>query len=281
MLSLWKEKEVYIIIQINRASNTSISTSFIAERRPLLVAAGRANRGRYWDVIFHTFCFLSGQFMFDSMGNGEDKWKSVLIFVEIPLMLLSFVFNLGVVIFDCNVIFTCPYSNCAYIAGPYQVSLVNLTSSSFPANMLLQYVNMQKVVFTLATLSGSISYSIMMYILITHYSPLHRKYYEIKQRIKYHLKQCNSQDDDNRENPPARKKILSPFPVSEDNRAEFEALVLPFPQQWSFYFLFFINILLLGASVGTLSKIMSDENEIRRRNTQTTLGGFKQERFYI
>ena len=124
---------------------------------------------RLLSPVFHSILFLSGQLILDFWRTFRPL-KFIVSILEVPFFLLFFGFNTGALAFNLYAIFIkCPFPDCGYVAGPFEINPLKIDNASRPG-ITPEYVNGQKVVVTMATLSGSLSYLIMMYILITHYS---------------------------------------------------------------------------------------------------------------
>lgn len=231
--------------------------------------------------------------------NERGKvWKCFITVLELPCFAAFFLFNIGVLGFNVYAIFIgCPFPYCGYIAGPFQIIALN-TSTPLTQGLEPQYINMQKVAVTMATLSGSLSYLIMTYIVLTQYSFLHTWYENGKSKIREFVRNCSSQyvdddmgedynpppvDDDMGEdnNPPpvddnigednnrsSVPRILNPFLHATENDGEdYKKTRLYFPQLCCFYFFFLFNILLFGANAGVLYHILRTENHIPKHET--------------
>ena len=96
--------------------------------------------------------------------------KVIIFFFEIPFILIFLCLNAGVLVFNFWTIFACRFPKCGYIAGPlelYPYHIHNNLSKDPSPDLNQEYFDLHKLEFTMATLSGSLSYFIMMYILIT------------------------------------------------------------------------------------------------------------------
>ena len=220
----------------------------------------------FFAVLFYGACALSGQLMLDFNPNDDVEWRGCLCITGIPLALVFFSFNIGVLVFNCFAIFKCPYHECAYEAGPFQISALyyNISLNKEIEGETEEYIDMQKVVFTLATLSGSLSYLIMMFILYTHYSPFHTVYHDFKHSMHRKLKSLSSQYDDEAAYPPEIPRtrfVLNPFPFKQrDTTKYFKRTILHAPQMFYFYIIFLLNIMLFMANVGVLSRLLYVDN---------------------
>ena len=194
--------------------------------------------GRIVDGIFYAACTLSGQIMmdFDPVNIG---WKGKLCVFELPLVFVFFCFNIGVLIFNFYAIFGCPFHDCSYVAGPFQTKYVSLSTQPTPGETK-QYIDMQKLVYTISTLSGSFSYLIMFWLLLTHYSPFHNTYSKMKSWLHHHLMKLSSKyDDEIHDNQRETDlKILNPFPF--EGTRYFRKIFLHAPQMSCFYLIFFL-----------------------------------------
>ena len=260
--------------------------------------------GGLFEVGFSILCFITGQLMLDCSRPNKtrnepttneptrnaqtSKLKVWITAAEVPFALVFFLFNIGVLAFNVYVIFIgCPYPYCGYIAGPFQINATTIlipdyiitpfqifaTNASTPTlipGLTLQYINMQKVVVTMATLSGSLSYLIMMCIVITQYSFIH-KYCEngikaIYNFVRDHSSQYYDVNIGEDNNPSTC--ILNPFLyATEEDGDDYKKTVLHFPQLCCFYFFLILNILLFLGNAAVLYYILIDEDHIPKHKT--------------
>ena len=247
-----------------------ISLLLPAENEPLMQNEdqqdGEQNRirvvsnylSRLFEVCFYIPCFLSGQLMLDWRKPTRDTWYwfafLVITLLEFPIFILFLALNIGALVFNFYAIFgRFLNSTSDYIAGPFEIQFTQkftqITNEERPG-ITLQYINMLKVVVTMATLSGSLSYLIMMYILITHYSCFHKLY----ERVKAWLL-----------NEEVGPFILNPFPQTTHmptDRRYYKRTVLKNRQTFYFAFIFILNVLLFAANVSVLYYILHNEDRI-------------------
>ena len=145
--------------------------------------------------------------------------------------------NIGVLMFNFYAIFG-HYRNGTrgYTAGPFAENDILIPNASI-TGPTPEYMNMKKVVVTMATLSGSLSYFIMMYVLFSNYSFLHSLC--VTKRVK-----C----------------ILNPFPQTADHPDEqnvyYKGVVFQSKEKLYFYLILSFNLLLFVANIGVLSLIV-------------------------
>ena len=264
--------------------------------------------GGLFQLIFYGACFLSGQLMIDfnsvadggrARGNAEDderqagrpgrqdehyyietRCKVSKIFfcaAGAPLAILFFCLNIGAIGFNLYAIFfQCPFPYCAYVAGPFQIHDRNITITtgniSAQVGLTKEYIDMQKIVITMATLSGSLSYLIMLYILGTHYSVFRSKYHYLKSRLRDRINDHISSytrrvGQFERDEGP----LLNPFPFYQASREtkgpEYKKTVLHAQQMCCFYLIFILSVLLFGANVVVLFIIVNKDNGIPKNFT--------------
>ena len=117
-------------------------------------------------------CFLSGQLMIDckryNLSWGKCCFKSIVLTLGVFLFIIFLCLNLGSLVFDFYVVFLCPFPNCGFRASP------NMTGQQEPSSEKA-YFSYQDAVITVATISGSLSYLIMIFrVLIVNYSCIHK-----------------------------------------------------------------------------------------------------------
>ena len=222
------------------------------------------------DWLFYFFCFLSGQLMLDfvkpTVNTRQRVGFLVMTLLQLPFFILFLLLHAGVLVFNFYAIFG-HFSNSTttrgYISGPYETKEIKLTSSltdhmvDIKAHDPQRFKVMLEVVFTMSTLSGSLSYMIMMYILGTHYSFLHI-YYE---RFKTWL--CNKRDC---LCPYEGKPILNPFSLTpdEDGQKEYYKRVLLCPSQnYCFHFIFLLILILFAANVVVPFQMLAKQDHIK------------------
>ena len=235
--------------------------------------------GGLFHGFFHFFCFLSGQLimMFDCKRNNLSRYKYALrvsvTILEVPFFILFFSLNIGSLLFDLYAIFKCPFPNCGFIAGPYIESKaffnINLNADQFPIKTR-QYLDLQKAVITMATVSGSLSYLIMTYVLIVNYSYLRKPITSLKTAVfSQIIKGCNFEKENadeykrSHQNLPA---LLHPFlngkeDHHDDVHHDYKPAFLYAKQLFCFYFIFLLNFSLFASNAGTLFVIVQIEDD--------------------
>ena len=164
-------------------------------------------------------------------------------------------------VFDIYVIAGCPFEYCLYIYTPNNKSLYNLTNytanaSSFgapSAESMLQYDDWQKVVFTTATVSGLLSYYLIVILVLCPLygvcKPCSERVCECVADIWRRLGEKEAQSSAIREMP------LNPFVDSDENSTSTSLG----PRQFFYFHLIFIaNLAVFFASVGVFIKILVD-----------------------
>ena len=234
--------------------------------------------GPIFHGIFHLFCFISGQLMLDCKKYNQTVifWQVLKIFIAIfmvPFLVLFFALNIGSVVFDLYAVIKCPFPNCGFIAGPYfslkhfySLNITNGTTSYFiypeESNKDMNFGN---AVITIATISGSLSYLIIIRVLITNYSIAHPLFEWLHDTfISWFKKTLKFEDIDNGRNAENTSlKILNPFLNgkidSRDREIKFIPVYLYAKQLFCFYFFFFLNLLLYASNVALLFIIVKKE----------------------
>lgn len=223
--------------------------------------------------IFYALCAFSGQLIIDLARKGRPRKKYWLI-LEICGFIVStfflFVFlplNFGSLLFDLVVIFACPFPQCGFIAIPFIKSMTNVTS--FLGDVLpepkREYLNLQKTAITMATISGTLSYIIMMYVLIVHYSIIHKLIAQIGVCFLKCLQNCGLWQKPHK----PEHTIMNPFLDNRNMEAEecdYVPTTLHAQQLFCFCLIFFFNIALLAGNVATLFIIV--QAEIDKNNSE-------------
>ena len=221
--------------------------------------------GGFLHFCFYSMSFLSGQLMLDFIRPQNAKLKLFKVIIFIIELFFIFIFvclNAGVLVFNFWTIFACRFPNCGYIAGPlelYPYNIHNNLSKDPSPDLNQEYFDLHKLEFTMATLSGSLSYFIMMYILITHYSVVSTGYRNKKSRIREWFGSLDSQyrAPENEDN----HTILNPFlHETEDDGDDYQKVVLYAKQICCFYLIFFLNIALFAANVTIFFVIAHAQN---------------------
>ena len=188
-----------------------------------------------------------------------------LIFIVSTLFLLIFgMVNVASFAFDIYVIAWCPFQDCGYIytTNNTNESLYNLTNytantSSFgapSAESMLEYDDWQKVVFTTATVSGLLSYYLIVILVLC---PLYGVCNPCSEMV------CNRVADIWRKfgEKEARSSAIGEMPLNPfvDSSNENNTSTSLGPRQFFYFHLIFIaNLALFLASVGVYTKILVD-----------------------
>ena len=230
------------------------------------------NNDHLLDWVFYFLCFISGQLMLDFVRKtSNNNQRRVIFFVitmlEFPLFILFLLFHAGVLVFNVYAIIKhLPiYSNTThgYISGPYETEGTKLISSltthmvGINAHDAQQFKVMLEVVFTMSTLSGSLSYLIMTYVLVTHYSFLHTLYEDTKSRLSKDIEWLRPYEENH---------ILNPFPLTPvrvGHREYYKRVPLRPPQSYCFFFIFLLNLILFAAYAYIPFQILDVEDHIQ------------------
>ena len=134
--------------------------------------------------IFYFLCFFSGQLMIDEETQEAQtrKWKVFLAIVQLVLITITLVvLNIAALVFDLYLIFGCPFKHCGFVIDPNYT--YNMTHIKIPCILKVslvdsevQFRDMQKLVITMATLSGTLSYLFMIIALLTNYSGIFKMF---------------------------------------------------------------------------------------------------------
>ena len=193
----------------------------------------------FLQYIFYLLCFFSGQLTFTSLQTST--WYRVLNALSWSTLLFSLIANVASTAFDMAVIGWCPYENCGYI--DIRGSNDNLSGLSIQPDNPDQFNDLQKFVFTSASLSGTLSYSVMIYVLLkTYHYPLWTKLKDLSNREKLQTSAF-------------KRVVLNPFRDDE----ELESTAFVEKQSLYFYSIFFFNILIFISSVTIFFILYSQE----------------------
>lgn len=218
--------------------------------------------------------------MFDFKRNDLNRLKyTIKVFFRILLLFILisvFLLNLFSLAFDLYAVFKCPFPNCGFIAGPYirQYYSKHLNPSNTSNDSVIESIQevqrqsnitFQDAVITVATVSGSLSYIIMIKVLIVNYSCLHTFFKWLNTNITLRLiETCKPEGIDGgtyREQQEHRQQIINPFFNGRRRSDDFEPVYLYAKQLFYFYSIFFINLLLYFSNVATLFVIVHREND--------------------
>ena len=222
--------------------------------------------GVLFHSIFYALCTISGQLMVDltRKGKPEKCWLlcEIIGFVVSTLFLIVFLpFNIGSLVFDLVAIIACPFPQCGLIFVPFVMkNVTNITNSLGDAvpEPKLEYLNLQKTAITMATVSGTLSYIIMMYVLCVHYSIIRKPIEKIRPHYHQCLQNCGFRQKHCKED----CSILNPFLDKRNNIAEkpeYVPTTLYAQQLLWFCVILFLNIALFAGVVATLFVIVKAE----------------------
>ena len=169
--------------------------------------------------IFNVMCFFTGQFYFKNARLSLTTAPFLFIFGVMNLYSTGFNFY----------VMTCPYESCGYI------DVIHANSSHLFGIAVMNsdyYSNFQKFVFTMASLSGTLSYFYMVRSLNTNH---------IKSIWNYCTKKAGETENKEDEDP------ISPFS---------EETALKQKQAFIFWFIFAINFVVYLGSVSLFFKIL-------------------------
>lgn len=218
--------------------------------------------------IFYAFCTISGQLMVDLTRKGRPKkcWLlcEIIGFVVSFLFLTVFLpFNIGSLVFDLVAIIVCPFPQCGFISVPFVKGMKNVTNINNSLGDAIpekkpEYLNLQKTAITMATVSGTLSYFIMMCILIVHYSILRKPIARIRPHWHNCLQNCGFQQKTHK----VYGSILNPFLDKRNNKveeSEYVPTTLHAQQLLYFCLIFFFNIAVFAGGITALFIIVQAE----------------------
>ena len=217
--------------------------------------------------IFYILCFLTGQLPIRPAKSDTNRgWRLlclggvVLSMALVALSLLvNVIFALG---FNFYVIILCPYKDCGYISTTVTLmtAILNLTDAMNVTNnsglqvvqptKLVIFNDWQKTVVTTATLSGTISFLFMVYVLYSQYSVCRDTFCKC-------CKSCmNSLWTYFGEEPREKSEgvLLSPF---KDDTSSGDTKLAP-KQATYFMTIFIFNLLVYGIDVALLFSIFAE-----------------------
>ena len=215
--------------------------------------------------LFYLLCCLTGQ-LTTRPRCGESLSKDIYKcckFVASTLFLLVFgIVNIVSFVFDIYVIAWCPFEDCGYIYTNNNTNESNsmnytATTASFgapSAESQSQYDDWQKVVFTTATISGLLSYYLMVILVLCPLygvcNPCSRSVCECVASI---WRNCGEREA---RSSAVGETALNPF--VDSNESEISTL-LGSRQSFYFHLIFWANLLLFVANVGVLITILIDQ----------------------
>ena len=167
----------------------------------------------------------------------QPRVKRFIAYIQWPITITLVLLNIVALVFDLCLIFKCLFRNCSFVADPKENSTHNHSKScmkdySFVKNEA-PYHDMQKLVITMATLSGTLSYIFMIFALLRHYKtwPWNRN-----------------------RNGNSEKRIVNPFLSGLSSPAEsyYIQVNLNGEQLFYFYLMLLLNLVLFAANTGVL-----------------------------
>ena len=216
--------------------------------------------------IFYILCFLTGQLPIRPAKNDTNRgWRLLClggVVLSMALVTLSLLVNvIFALVFNFYVIILCPYKDCGYISTILNMTaILNLTDAMNVTNnsglqvvqptKLVIFNDWQKTVVTTATLSGTISFLFMVYVLYSQYSVCRDTF----------CKCCNSCMNSLwtyfGEEPRERSEgvLLSPF---KDDTSSGDTKLAP-KQATYFMTIFIFNLLVYGIDVALLFSIFAE-----------------------
>ena len=202
------------------------------------------------NIIFGGFCLISGQLMCDFKKNEQSTPAFVFkviggVISWLFLLILVFPLNHFSLYFDFYAVIKCPFPNCGFIAGPFIKSIdshaINTSNFTLGGQSSVSNFTFQDAVIAVATVSGSVSYLIMILVLLVKYSFFHRC-----------IKIMHTE---------TTTKLINPFFNGKGESDDFAPVFLYSRQVLYFYTIFFTNILLYASNVGTLFTIVHMEDD--------------------
>lgn len=229
--------------------------------------------GCAFHAIFYFLCSVTGQLaVYPSYSCTQKsnvlKWI-VTVWSTIWLIIFLAV-NAYSLVFDLYVIIHCPYTNCGYIYTPTVSQWSNLSNHTvldLAVESVSEYEDWQKVVITTATLSGLVSYYLLVFcVLIPKYSVfgplLCNRLHNSWERLWHHCGERNV-----RSNAANQGRILNPFLDwnTRDPNNDTSTSLSPMETMY-FQLIFWINILLFLGNVVTFFIIFHIEDAPGKAN---------------
>lgn len=225
--------------------------------------------GGFFHGVFHVFCYISGQLMINAKRYDLSLPKYLIklsfFLLWFPIVVIVLCLNIFSLAFDLYAIIECPFPNCGFIAGPYIKSIpyTDINGTFSPKSLPTRddhesYFNFQDAVITIATVSGSLSYLIMIKVLFVNYSFCHELLKSLHINVTAGIiKKLNFETitaDDYKRNYKAvtDRLILNPFFNCRSRSAEFKPVFLHAKQLFCFYSIFFLNFLFYASAVSIL-----------------------------
>ena len=223
------------------------------------------NNDHLLDWVFYFLCFLSGQLMLDFVRKTSSNKQRVKFFVmailELPLFILFLLLHAGVLAFNIYAIILSNIKHDNLTSGAYETKRTKFISSltshmvGINAHDAQRFEVTLEVVFTMSTLSGSLSYLIMTFVLVTNYSCIHTLFEDTKSRLCQDIKWSRPYEE---------RHILNPFPLTpvvNGHREYYKRVPLCAPQSYCFFFIFLLNLILFVFYVG-IPLAISDVHEL-------------------
>ena len=236
-------------------------------------------------ILYYFFCLVTGQLQLDAAKKVDTRWKFGLLFINA----LSFLFmlivsgvNIGSLAFDLAVIIYCPYRYCGYISVPYITRLINTSEALNVSNTSLinavQPINLtifddwQKTVFTTATVSGTISYLFMIYVLNHQYNCF-KCCGSLKKKISGMWQSCGEVPKFNFDPEGTIAVVRSPFHDDKKTTENSNESTRLQPKQATYFLIIFILNILVYAGNVTLLFVIFRRNVDRRYKTREIING--------
>ena len=200
---------------------------------------------KVWDGIFNILCFLTGQYVTSEEIFNKTKTSSrvlliLLVVFSIILSFCSLFINLSSTAFNIYIIWKCPFKYCGYIDVYVNNTGYEAEQLSLKPDAINVFDDFQKFLFTSASVSGTLSFCLMIYVIYTQYRfPLK---FDSRNKLWHYF-------DDNipLQNSEGNETVkLNPFVWYNP---ENDHTLLLCDQLISFYFVFFLNISIFIASV--------------------------------
>lgn len=246
-----------------------------------------AAKNRKFEMFFYSFCCLSGQMLLYAVCNRKNAHNKKYTACHIAMSVLSWItctgfllVNAASLVFNMYVIGSCPYTNCTYFCTKYHKSHDVLDAYFIRSSMdnndedmnmdyytegLLgaggiqpepnfQYNNWNKLLITTGTISGFLSYYMMIFLVLV---PIYSNMFCLDKNIavpnsKSRLKHiCTSWYSVFRKQ--NYDKILSPFLDNPDDEQSSE---LSIDQKYFFLIFYILNLTFFFASLIVFCKLI-------------------------
>ena len=210
--------------------------------------------------LFYFFCCVTGQFHNDfitrQFHNGSLAIISVLSVLSGVFCALLLLVNLGSLAFDVYVVAVCPYKDCSYFCSKYSsrdnsMYWLAINSSSTYINTE-KYYNWNRVLISVATAAGFLSYYMMVFLVLI---PLYSKFKYCTAGLNKKYKGCLKIVCSQIQQAIDHETYLLPFDDSADNE---QSTPLKAVQSQYFNIIYVLNLFLYFGTLGVFLTIITN-----------------------